>query len=963
MEVHKIIAEGEFFNEEQSLLIKNFKLSDEQQNLLKACFEKLRFQSDISCCKLSELLSVEFQRHDELISKVVSDTLIIFNQIADKDSIDTLNHVNAYSISISEIIDKTREIFNKLKDTFDNELGQYVSLFLSLFDEIKHSNNKQSDTIPILNQDNISKALIDSLSNSFFKAIIQFSESFYSFNFKHFEAILDKVVSSARFEVDAKLNNGDSLKLKAFIPGIEATDQFTFAQFKDFKVTADKRFIEFFKSFEHQLELTFFTIFKYQNATDLTSNNFTERSHENVKSVSDKIQKISVCFFNEYFLKIRLELIKININKVLRQLHVDLSEILKLNLGSKNQQLINDIDTLIRIFNQPKSSDLSQIFKITDKIDPNIYSNIENLINSSLHSLEIMLELLPERYEFVKNVIFSDIKLDKITQFQFYKVLALKIGSDILYNHIKDNLGSENFIISNKINEIDNEIISQNRLIKFSIFKQDSNQLIKFDDNKEINVEKFLNDEKQKAIGINAKIDLAMSAFEQAYIKMIDTSGNFLNISFFKDQARFFSQYLPKRQSGKMKLYFKKFVEQIKIKYNKLIYYFWFHQSNAQILSDDIIEKQKASPSVQRLLNVIEPLILNKQVRFDLPFYYRQLFLNNQTFKKEFWYGRHSEIERGRIAFNRFINGYSGSLLITGERLSGKSFLVNYLASHLIKSGKIILIEAPNSGEINLKFLLKRIQEKTGVNGDFKKIFTAIEPGSIIIIDDLELWWEKSENGSLLIKQIVNFINEYCHEIFFIVSVNTHSFKPMNSIIDIQNLFLDIIYCKPFNAKSLQNIVLARHRITSLKFKLASGQKIGGKKDEALFLPKNYAQLFSKYFNFSHGNIGVCLHSWMANISGIEGDCIIMNLPQRIELSELDLLREDELLILYHLTIHKKMDIKKMSRVLLINESEFQQHLLFLKRIGIVIENEQIFEINPFINHLIINILKKREML
>ena len=681
-----------------------------------------------------------------------------------------------------------------------------------------------------------------------------------------------------------------------------------------------------------------------------------------LKQISNKSTLIYQSFFSEIKLANQIEKTRIKLFQLIQRLYFQFESIIKKDLALKNEELILNIQTTAEDYKLKKKPETEVLFQTNDKLKVPIYPEIENIIETSNIALLEILNTIPETFHILKDLNINDLKFQAIKDSQTLKILSKKItesiGNDFLI-FIQNMLPS----ISNKMNEIENGILNQNRLIKYSIFSPDNHQNFNFITNSEIDILQFLNDQLSESLQTKNRIENINNSILNDLLNAFYKSNENLQLSYFKKEANTWGQYIPKSKAFKGLSSIKKGLNSMNKYVDVLINKFWSHQSDAQILADDLWGKKGFDSSVNGFLNKTEHLALSEKLVAELPYFYKHLFIDRTYYNNDFWRGRKKELDRALIAYNRFQSGIAGALMITGERFSGKSFMTRYICSEILESQKIIIIDAPEFGIVDKKILLKKVQDQCGIKGDFLKVFSGLEPNTIVVFEDLELWWEKSENGNQMIQQIFDILDEFSQNIFFIVTINSDTLKIIEKMIKFQSVFLDILYCKPLNSNSLKEITLFRHQASGLKFEFINGITLNGKKTEESFKSKNFANLFSKYFNYSNGNIGVCLLTWMSNIRKIEDNRLFMQLPKSAEIPEFENLEKDDILLLYQLLIHKKMDISKMSRVLLQSESKLQKQLDFFKRAGIVVFQNSGYEISPYINEIVKTYLEKENML
>ncbi|MCB9247060.1 MAG: ATP-binding protein [Ignavibacteriales bacterium] len=153
------------------------------------------------------------------------------------------------------------------------------------------------------------------------------------------------------------------------------------------------------------------------------------------------------------------------------------------------------------------------------------------------------------------------------------------------------------------------------------------------------------------------------------------------------------------------------------------------------------------------------------------------------------------------MLLKNYNRGYKGGLLIIGDRFSGKTTLSNIVADKFFANKKIYEINPTDSGSISIEDFEKQFSISLNQQGNSEAILNSTPNNTAIIINDLELWWERSNNGFAVVEKIVSLIENYSNKIFFIVNCNKHSLQFINRIYPIENIFISAIQTQPFDAE------------------------------------------------------------------------------------------------------------------------------------------------------------------
>ncbi|MBN1252039.1 MAG: amino acid permease [Bacteroidales bacterium] len=663
-------------------------------------------------------------------------------------------------------------------------------------------------------------------------------------------------------------------------------------------------------------------------------------------------------YYNE--LKLEIDLIQLNIE--LYKLSSDVYNELEKNIDKvlvKNINILkSNISKALNFLSDTAKNGTLKFENINGFNFETIDQLINALIENSIAKIDSFLIIVEEKTEVFENNISDD--GDSKILIDTKKILSKRLAEELIANSFTKMLYQISENLPEQIKEAENEILNNNRLIKYSIIKSDNAKDTEFIN--EADVKAFLEKKLIESESFFDEINRIKNETHQKIINNFSLTFEKLQLYNFKKEANSWNQLLPSSKNinkiSKIKQYLSKVNSFIDIQINQ----FWYKQSDALLLANQLTNNDvNEKISLNKILDFTEKVSIKPEIEKNLPFYYKHLFLNKNYYNKDFWFGRNDELKRADKAYERFLNNFQAALLVTGEKNSGKSFFINIFCQNKPKI-KHYFVNAPNDGSTDEKQFLKALQDATNIDGDYKNIFKTIKKNSIIIIEDIELWWTKSENGNTLIQEIYKLINEYSKKVFFIVSANFYSYKIIDEINPSNYLFLDTIICNPLNTKTLQDIIMFRHQSSGLKFAIKENQdKLLIQKD---FKSKNFAKLFSKYFNYTDGNVGAALLSWIANIEEIKDSEIIMKSPKNINLSVFDFLEKSFLMILNQFVIHNKLNIDKLSQILLIEKSILNNKLELLIRTGIInINNHNVMEINPFLNKHIVNLLKENELL
>ncbi len=429
------------------------------------------------------------------------------------------------------------------------------------------------------------------------------------------------------------------------------------------------------------------------------------------------------------------------------------------------------------------------------------------------------------------------------------------------------------------------------------------------------------------------------------------------NLHSFLSSLTILKQYIrvqtQKNKFDRIKKQIRKLNEGIEAQLNKL----WYNQSSGLILARKLSKAMlRKETRVDDLVKFNEDVSISSTLLKKIPDYYKQVFLRKHFYLKDFWVGRETELESALRSIEHFNKGYKGGILVTGERNSGKSFFLHQLLEKTKTDQEAYHISVPYLGSTSVHDLLSSFQYATEKSGSFSKILNALPAGSMFVVDDLELWWEKSPNGFRIIDQLVSLIEKFSHKHLFLFACDINAFQLINHYRKIESSFINLIELSPLNAEQIKDAILKRHSSTGMLYNYKN-------KEESSIHSWQAARLFSRYFDYSEGNIGVALQTWIAHIQYIDDNVLSIKKPKIPSYSIFNYLETEWMIFIMQFMLHKRMDRNKLMRVSRDSLKNIEIKVNILLRAGILNQKaDGILEINSFIAPYLQKALIKRQL-
>ena len=505
---------------------------------------------------------------------------------------------------------------------------------------------------------------------------------------------------------------------------------------------------------------------------------------------------------------------------------------------------------------------------------------------------------------------------------------------------------------SDKLEESEQNITETARLIKFTLTGDN-------EDPGQLPTEDFFAEQKQRVERVINTLQNETLAFDDKLQAMLNKISRQLSIPVFLKIAENMRHFVKSKEAEKQKvnwakLQFNKGYDFLRKKLVKI----WFDRSKRMVYAYQTKGYQNGDYfPVSHLHALNEEVSAKDHILAKVPAYYQQLFLRKNNYFMDFWHGKPRELEEARKTILRQEKGHSGALLIRGEHNSGKTFMANFICHKFLSSRSVFVIQPPFAGSTSSDDFLLALKKATDIYSNVDVILNSIPEKSVIIIEDLELWWEKTSDGLHIIELISGLIEKFGSRVFFMITANLHAFNSINRFKKIDPWLLSTIDCYPFNAEELKNIILKRHKSGNLRF------IYNGKKENEM-RSWDFAQLFNTYFNYTRGNVGLSLQTWMASITDVKDNNLVIKAPRRPDTTVLNKLKAETLIFLVQFILHKRLNFEKIQRIMFMDVEQAKEKIMHLKRAAIVVEpSPGVFMLNPNLHPFIRERLIEKELL
>ena len=248
--------------------------------------------------------------------------------------------------------------------------------------------------------------------------------------------------------------------------------------------------------------------------------------------------------------------------------------------------------------------------------------------------------------------------------------------------------------------------------------------------------------------------------------------------------------------------------------------------------------------------------------------HYTSIFLTKGYIGEAFWVERKAEMQHIQELIGQWKLGYRGSVLIHGQRFSGKTLFGEVVANRHFANNVIRL--SPKT-MVHCNGRKHQTTFDLGNALDFVKRYNYKNLRLMIWIDDLETWADADNLITENVRKLKKFIDSYSNQIFVMVSISNWAKAHLNSVYDIDRMFQANFNLDKMNIEEIQRAILIRHGATH---RTLVDQNLEEVKRKQLL------KMVQKVSRAGEGNIGEVLNLWALSIQLLDEEQVQFCFPQ-----------------------------------------------------------------------------------
>ncbi|MDD3526375.1 MAG: hypothetical protein PHX39_05395 [Bacteroidales bacterium] len=355
-----------------------------------------------------------------------------------------------------------------------------------------------------------------------------------------------------------------------------------------------------------------------------------------------------------------------------------------------------------------------------------------------------------------------------------------------------------------------------------------------------------------------------------------------------------------------------------------------------------------------------------------LPFVYQRLYQLRPTDEDRFFVNRLAELDQMKLAFDDWQKERYVTVAVLGEKGSGITSFINYYLRDAAPSLKIIHQE-PKIRISLVHDYLRFFEDILGVEKfeDNRQIIEYLNSRNdklIVILENMQRFYLKKINGFECLKMFFELMMQTSRKVFWITSFTVHAWDYLDLTVRISDQFVREVQLAQLDEAIIMNIILKRNSLSGYKISFEpSDENIVSRSFKNLKEDEKQSFLEKQYFKdlrqLSNGNISLAQLYWLRSIHSITDNTITIASIREIDVSFVKELPSNYLFILHALLVHDGLSTEAYGDIFHMSATQAQNLLQPLLEKGLLMQNGDVYTINPIIFRQVVNLLKSRNFI
>lgn len=329
-------------------------------------------------------------------------------------------------------------------------------------------------------------------------------------------------------------------------------------------------------------------------------------------------------------------------------------------------------------------------------------------------------------------------------------------------------------------------------------------------------------------------------------------------------------------------------------------------------------ERSVLSAPTRRALLPDEYLKVNNTA---MPAIYRRLFKVEPLDDTRFMVGRSEEMDALREAYSLWQRRRAAAVLITGQRGSGKTSLLNCAESEIFTTHSVLRLEA-NERILDKEHLERFLREALGASQDQPLLGALEQFGGVLIFEEVERLFLRKIGGYEAMAALIDLIGMTQNHCLWVLALNEVSLRLLERVFQLSSSFSHRIRTSGVSAPDLQEAIMLRHNLSGFRLQFDTPQAVDRKFAGRFSKWRRWSEADSSVLFFeqlaesSAGVFRTALELWHGHIRLFEGGVVFMHSFHEVDSSPLMVeLGQDDLFLLVAVLQHGSLTPEEVADV------------------------------------------------
>lgn len=356
----------------------------------------------------------------------------------------------------------------------------------------------------------------------------------------------------------------------------------------------------------------------------------------------------------------------------------------------------------------------------------------------------------------------------------------------------------------------------------------------------------------------------------------------------------------------------------------------------------------------------------------QLPYVYQRLYRVEPIEDESFFVGRLSELETLNNNYRYWKTGKYSATVITGEKGSGASTILNFFIKQNDVSNKLYrtrLSKTISTSKDLFAFFNHFLNLDAHSEKELIEQLKARYSDKIIILEDINFMFLKKVNGFEAMKSFFEILSKTGKCIYWINTCKIYAWQYLSKSIKIQSYYRNIIELKKLDEDQINKVIINRHRVSGYNIIFEQNDLVGSQsKFNRLSDAEKQEYLKIAFFKelnrFSDSNISIALLYWLRSTREVKNNTIYIGRLSGFDFSFLKNIEMGSILTLHSLIIHERLSLEEHAALFNQSVDQSRLNLITLEDRGIINRDENdSFSINQLLFRQVVNLLKNKNII